>query len=156
MTNETNKMILLEQYKLYASSADDMTKRRTEMNKMYLAMILALFTVGTFLGSKEILDKFDAYTMLVLLSLIGIALSITWYVNIDSYKRLNKAKFNVIHKMEEELSFMCFKEEYILLKSQHTNKKKYKNLTKVEKYLPIFFGIIFFVILMISTCNQYS
>lgn len=147
--------ILLEQYKVFVKTADDITARRLETNKFYLTILLGLFTVAGFLNNKEMAGYFNSYIILILISVLGIFLSVVWYMNIESYKLLNKAKFKVIHEMEEELSYACFDKEWIFRKGIDTN-KAYPRFTQIEKFLPIAMGIVYFVIILIVAFVYFS
>lgn len=141
--------VLLEQYKLFVQTADDLTSRRLDANKFYLTILLALFTIAGFLKSKEMAGVFDSYTILVIISIIGLFLSVVWYMNIESYKLLNKAKFQVIHEMEQELAYACFDKEWEFRKGIDTN-KAYPRFTQIEKFLPIAMGIVFVVVFFVT------
>lgn len=145
--------ILLEQYKLYVSTADDITKRRIEVNKLYLTILLALFTISGFLNSENISTQFSPYIILVLLSIIGFTLSLIWYVNIESYKQLNTAKFKVIHEMESKLPHKCFDDEWNYL-NKGRDHKIYVKLTYVEKFMPLLMGVLFILIFCITVWNH--
>lgn len=146
---DKDKNILIEQYKLYVKTADDITKRRLEINKFYLTILLGLFTISGFLNNTDI---FNSSIILILLSILGILLSITWYTNIEAFKQLSSAKFKVIHKMEKELPFKCFDDEWNHLKKGR-DKKAYIKLTAIEKYIPLFMMILFIFLLSFTLLN---
>lgn len=64
---------------------------------------------------------------------------------IRNYKLLNAAKFDVINKIESKLPVSPFVDEWKILK----NNKKYKDTTKLEKWLPITF-ILIYIVMMIA------
>jgi len=139
------KEILLEQYKVFVKTADDITARRLATNKFYLTLLLGLFTIAGFLNKKEIATLFDKEIILILISIIGIFLSIIWYMNIESFRLLNSAKFKVIHEMEKELAYPCFDKEWQFRKGEDVS-KAYPRFTQIEKYLPIVIGSIYVVV----------
>jgi len=94
-----DKQILLEQYKLFVKTADDITMRRLQTNKFYLTILLGLFTIAGFFNKNGITGILNEQIILILISVIGVVLSIIWYVNIESFKLLNSAKFKVIQKI---------------------------------------------------------
>ncbi len=143
-----NKEILLEQYKVFVQTADDITARRLETNKFYLTILLGLFTIAGFLNTKEMSGYFDSYSVVILISVIGIFLSVVWYMNIESYKLLNEAKFKVIHEMEEELAYACFDKEWEFRKGVDSD-NAYPRFTQIEKFLPIAMGIVFAFLLVV-------
>lgn len=72
-----------------------------------------------------------------------------WYYNIKSYKQLNSGKFEVIHEMEENLPFDCFKKEWKHLDSG-SDTSKYLKLTKIEQHIPVVFCLLFLIIMSYS------
>ena len=142
------KEILLEQYKVFVKTADDITARRLATNKFYLTILLGLFTIAGFLNTKELVGYFNSYIVLILISVLGIFLSVIWYMNIESFKLLNKAKFKVIHEMEEELAYPCFDKEWEFRKGIDTS-NAYPRFTQIEKFLPIAMGILYFFVFLI-------
>lgn len=146
--------ILLEQYKLFVKTADDMTLRRLETNKFYLTILLGLFTVAGFLNTKEMTTYFSSFTILVLISVLGIFLSIIWYINIESYRLLNSAKFKVIHEMEQKLEYPCFDKEWFFRKNENIS-KAFPRFTQIEKYLPLVMAIMNVMILCVVIFNKF-
>jgi len=144
-----DKQILLEQYKLFVKTADDITMRRLQTNKFYLTILLGLFTIAGFFNKNGITGILNEQIILILISVIGVVLSIIWYVNIESFKLLNSAKFKVIHEMEKDLPCACFDKEWQYRVGEDES-KAYPILTKIEKFLPIMMGIVFFVILLVG------
>ncbi|CAA6825837.1 MAG: Unknown protein [uncultured Sulfurovum sp.] len=140
--------ILLEQYKVFVKTADDITARRLATNKFYLTILLGLFTIAGFLKTKEMAGYFNGYSILILISVLGMVLSVIWYMNIESFRLLNSAKFKVIHEMEKELAYPCFDKEWEFRKGEDTS-KAYPRFTQIEKYLPIVIGVLYsFLFLM--------
>ncbi|WP_418888128.1 RipA family octameric membrane protein [Mogibacterium timidum] len=71
----------------------------------------------------------------------GIVVCVLWILFIKNYKQLNAVKFEIINKMENGLPYQAFNEEWEKLKSS----KRYMDGTKLEKFLPIMFIILYFV-----------
>ena len=95
--------------------------------------------------------------MLALMSAVGIVTAASWFFSIRSYKRLNRAKFQIINKMEKDLPYQNFSDEWDLLKRQTAEdaetkgmrkqwirfKDRYTDLTNIEGVVPIVFGLIY-------------
>jgi len=141
--------MLLEQYKLFVKSADDLTSRRLDTNKLYLTILLGLFTIAGFLNTKEMSSMFGKDIILIIISVIGLSLSVVWYMNIESYRLLNSAKFKVIHEIEQELPYPCFDKEWQFRKTDNPS-KAYPRFTQIEKFMPIMMGIIFVILLLVG------
>jgi len=127
---------LLKQYELFVNSSENISSRRITSNNFYLGANTALFAIA---GYLSILSK---SFVAVILSIIGIFLCLSWVSNLASYKRLNSAKFRVIHELEEYLPARVFTKEDEYLKGYYT-------LTKLERYIPYMFIILYGIILII-------
>ena len=80
--------------------------------------------------------------ILILLSLVGIIISVSWYLNIRSYRKLNSAKFRVIHNIEEYLPIRPY-----TIEDYHIN-KNYKT-TITEAYIPLAFMVLYLILLYV-------
>ncbi len=131
---------LLEQYKLYVEMADRISQRREHTNRFYVTLLAALAALLVVLVRFTLLGD-DGYTTLLNVVILcsgvfGAFLSWVWCLNIQSYRALNSAKFVIIHKLEKQLPFNMYKEEWNLIeKPGHS--PKYIQLTAIEQYVPI-------------------
>jgi len=134
--NKRDSNQLLRQYELFVKSSEEVSCNRMKSNNFYLGANIALFTVAGYLSilSKPIVG--------ILLSLMGIFLCASWGSNLASYKRLNHAKFKVIHELEIYLPAKLFTKEDEYLNGYYT-------LTKLEKYIPYFFILLYLIIILI-------
>ncbi|NPA80723.1 MAG: hypothetical protein GXO29_06720 [Thermotogae bacterium] len=132
---------LLEQYKLYVEMADRVSDRRERTNRFYISLLSALMALIPILQSREMLSP----VLLALLAALGMALCFIWYRNLESYRRLNSAKFAVIHEMEKRLPCQCYSREWEMLK-----RKGYRRLTEVEQRIPLLTGVIFLLLFLVS------
>jgi len=118
------KSHLLQQYKLYVEAADRVSAGRATANTFFLATNTALVTIA------------------ILYTVGGIFLNYYWKIIINSYRQLNTAKFQVIHKLEQHLPAKLYDHEWELLGSGK-DAAKYKQLTKVEQNVPYVFMVIY-------------
>lgn len=81
----------------------------------------------------------------ILILVAGCAICGLWILFIQNYKRLNTAKFEIINKMERDLPYQPFNIEWEKLK----NNKEYKDSTKLERFLPIMFIILYIVTIIV-------
>lgn len=136
--NHNKQEDLMQQYKLYVELVDRISQRRALANTFYLTLNVALLSFIA--GFKDSVGMF--YLWFVLVS--GILVSLVWFFTIKSYKQLNTAKFDVIHKIETKLPLNLFKYEWERLeygKSFNT----YWPLTHIEKYIPLVFIALYFL-----------
>lgn len=143
---------LLEQYKMYIEMMDRISERRGKTNAFYLSLLSGLLTLLSFSANVEILGS-SQYVFLLLLSSLGLALCVVWWVNINSYKQLNSLKFKVINEMEQELPFPCYHREWEILGQEKKKSRQYRRLTKVEKYIPLILAIPYLGLFIYSAYN---
>lgn len=139
---------LLEEYKLYVEMADRVSARRIDASKLYISLLTGLLAVIPFIleqGTPVNIQK----TVLVAMSILGIGLCYIWNLNIRSYKQLNYLKFKVIHEMEQELPFPCYKREWEIL-DQEQDSGGYLRLSKVERYIPFLLMIPYLTLLLFT------
>ncbi len=130
---------LLEQYKLFVGTSLDVTTKRLEANKFHLTLNSIVFGLA---GTLTILNQDLA---IILLSVVGIVISIVWNKSINAYKELNKAKFKVINQLEQYLPACIFNCE-----EKHANLQKYHGLTSAERWYPIIFVVLYASVITIA------
>jgi len=129
-----------ELYKFYVELAEKVSDKRASANKYLLTVntfIISLFSVSTNYGS------FAKSLWKYLVPISGALMCITWYVLINSYSKLNSAKFKVIHEMEELMKYRPFKREWEF--AEEGKGKAYKPISKLEPYIPLIFLILYIV-----------
>lgn len=132
---------LLELYKLHAELADRVSQRRDSSNRLFAGLLTGLVVFISALlrfGS----GKVPEFAILLVIGLIGIALSIAWFIIIQSYKQLNSNKFRVLQDMETKLSYAFFTDEWDP-ESEGRKTNRYWRLTNVERSLPAIFAMLF-------------
>ena len=124
---------LLEQYKLFVQSADNVSARRVASSRYLLtlnAALVALYGVQS--------ANFGQGYWTLLIPVIGIPVSLLWYLIIKSHADLNHIKFVVIHEFEQHLPAAMYKYEWNLAeKGQGTT---YRAVTQIERWIPILFA----------------
>ncbi len=75
----------------------------------------------------------------------GIALAISWWLSLRSYRDLNTAKFSVIAKMEAQLPVHLFEDEWSCLKKDPVKgwRGRYAELGQVERVVPAIFALLY-------------
>lgn len=145
---------LLEEYKIFVSLTDQTSVRRGQSSKFYISVLSALFALLSLIIEREIVT-ISQPILLFGMSILGLAICLTWYLNIQSYKQLNSLKFQVLHEMEEQLPFRCFAREWEILKLQNQKKNRNRNnyvrLTTVEGFIPMIFAMPYIILMTYST-----
>ena len=124
---------LLEQYKLYVQSAENVSARRVASNRYLLTLNAALVALY---GLQSAGFGQSYWTLLI--PVIGIPVSLLWFRIIKSHADLNSVKFDVIHEFEQHLPAAMYKYEWRLL--EEGQGKTYRAATKIERWIPILFA----------------
>ena len=127
--------VLLEQYKIYVQSAENVSSRRVTSNRYLLTLNAALVALY---GLQSANFGQDYWTLLI--PVIGIPVSLLWYLIIKSHANLNRIKFDVIHELECNLPVAMYKYEWKLAKEGKG--KAYRAVTTFERWIPILFGVL--------------
>ena len=138
---------ILEQYTLYVQTAENVSTRRDSANNYFVSINTVLFTISGYLSFKNQ----ELWTILI--SVVGILISVVWYTTIQSYKNLNSGKFKVIHELENYLPAKLFDYEWECLGRGVT--KKYKKLTVIERNIPRIFGSLYVVVIIFTIFSIY-
>lgn len=137
---------LFEQYKLYLEGIEKISDRRILANNIFLTVNTLLVSILTLSFQIDSLSKI--FELKLLTFSIGIGFSIIFWVLINSYKQLNTAKFNVLHKVEEHLPLALYKYEWEILE-KGKNKKVYYPFSHIEILIPCVFGIIYIILFIV-------
>ena len=136
----------IEIYKLYVTSADNISGRRQAANSFFLTLNTALLA---FLGYSKPSFAQPVTRLTLIVTLAGIVLCYTWYRLLRSYKGLNSGKFKVIHLIEKNLPLSPYDAEWEAV-GRGKDPKKYKPFSHVELYVPWIFVVIYVIVLLIS------
>ena len=68
----------------------------------------------------------------VAIGFIGVVVCISWFKLIESYRKLNKAKWDVINEMEPYLPLRMYGREWAI-----TSSIEYESLSGFEKWVPV-------------------
>ena len=132
---EQDKTVLLEQYKLMVSTAENASDRRSRNNQLYLSLTTFLISVASFLTQIEEVQSWQ-YVIWIGLSVVGVLICILWYVNIRSFRQLNAGKYQVILELEKQLPAQPFQDEWAML-GEGIDSKRFISFTKIEAYIPL-------------------
>ena len=132
---------LLEQYKLYVQSAENVSSRRVASSRYLLTLNAALVALYGLHPAN-----FGQGYWTLLIPFIGISVSVLWYLIIKSHADLNRVKFDVIHKFEQHLPAAMYKYEWKL--AEEGRGKTYRAVTTIERWIPILFAALHVVLAM--------
>lgn len=133
------KSDLLEQYKLYVQSAENVSARRVQSSRYLLTLNAALVALYGFQSAG-----FGQSYWALVIPVVGIPVSLLWYLIIKSHADLNRVKFDVIHEFEQHLPAAMYRYEWRL--AEDGKGKSYRAVTAIEKWIPILFAILHVVL----------
>lgn len=140
-----DKEIILGQYKVYSDAKEQFINRHFATNRFYFAFSFMLFVmVYVFYAlSPGILQQ-------IITSAFGIAVSVLWWLNIDSYQFLVKIKYSrILEYLETKLPEAPYNKEF----KEMCALRKSKNIMFLD-FQKGFTGLVFlaFVTIFICTC----
>ena len=148
---ELDKSLLLEQYKTFLQTSEDLVSRRQNVNSFYISINSAIIAIFSALFAFELSAEIRSLIG-VLFSVVGIVLSVAWIKMLVAYGNLNSSKMKIISSIEKQLPASLYDAEWAAL-SDKLNKKRYVSFTDNEKQVPWIFILIYaaiFVLLMAS------
>lgn len=131
---------ILDIYKLYVQSSENISARRQSANSFFLTLNTAI------IGAAGYIDL-ETKPFSWAIGLAGIALCIVWYRSIRAYKGLNSGKFKVIHQIESKLPISVFNSEWNAV-GRGKNTKLYLPFTKIEVWIPFTFAVFHLAIVL--------
>ena len=143
---------VLDLYKMAIEMADRVSARRGQANQFYVSLETLI------VGVPALLQVSDQGQVLGegrgnILSLLGIIVAAVWWLQLRSYRDLNKAKFEVITEIEQNhLPIQIFKLEWDKLSSDLVPswRSRYAELGTVERLVPVIFILINFAAIGLS------
>ena len=142
---------IFQLYELAVEMADRVSARRAGANAFFVSAQSAVVAALGFLAAQTP-PPADRY--LVALSSVGVAVSLSWFLLLRSYRDLNGAKFKVINDLEEHLPYQIFREEWQVLKRDPVKRWRpsYAELGTVERLVPGVFALIHAVLVLTVLC----
>lgn len=136
-----DKTVLLEQYKIFLKTSEDLVSRRQGVNNFYISINSALIAAFGIIWALNILPVYKFLTGF-LLSVVGIILSFSWIKLLVSYGDLNSSKMKIVSYIEKQLPASLYDAEWAAL-SDKLNKRKYVSFTNSEKRVPALFIAVY-------------
>lgn len=135
------KFLVLEQYRIYSEAKEAFTTRNFQTNRFYLitSLVLFLFLYIFFALTPSLMP-------LIVGSIVGMAVCVMWWLNLDSYQFLIKIKYSkVLEEIEKLLPANPYKKEYEAFCEAKKNKKAIV-FSDFQKFLAIVLFCVFLVI----------
>lgn len=139
---------VLDLHKLAVEMADRVSARRANANAFFLTVQTAFVAV---LGIATPALRDAPWWTALAVALAGVVLSASWWLQLRSYRDLNRAKFAVINAVEKELPVKVFTDEWASLKQDPVPKwrGRYAELGTIERVVPVVF-VALYVLLFVG------
>ncbi len=159
---DTNPVVL-DLYKTAVEFADRLTSRRAAANSFFLTLNTALAAIVGIVSAARRAPRhasvpaFDGFG-LVTTAIAGIVLALVWWALLRYYRRLSKAKWDVINAMEKQLPVQPFTDEWKRLHADEQSigvsakqrwwtrlklKAEHREATVIEQVVPFVFVAIY-------------
>lgn len=144
--DDMDPQVLLEQYKIFSETAENLLNRRQNVNSFYISANTALITVGgTIFAIGSAGDMLSKLAVIIALTIPGILLNISWRRMLQSYYINNQGKMKILSLLEQKMAVSLYDAEWKSMKNKYS-KKKYISFTDNEKKLPSVFSFFYIVI----------
>jgi len=147
-----NNVDAFELYKLMIESSESLIQRRQKTNAFFITVIGSLLAIAGLLVKTGAISS-GSVGILYGFSVVGLLLCNSWRNLIDNYGKLNKAKFDVILRLEKDLTSKIYSAEWVSL-GKGLRPSKYKSFTSTEKNVPLFFGLLIMALTLIAVAWQ--
>jgi hypothetical protein len=142
----------LELYRLMIDSSESLIQRRQKTNAFFITAIGSLFAIVGLLVKVGALNTGTIW-LFHGFAVVGLLLCNSWRNLIDNYGKLNKAKFDVILRLEQELDAQIYAAEWVSL-GKGLRPNKYRSFTTTEKNVPLYFALLITVLAMVAVVWQ--
>ena len=149
METKDEKYLILEQYRIYSDAKERFIERQFTTNRFYLVLNLIIL-ISTYVLSTLT----PHYAPVIVLTIIGFAVTLMGWMNIDSYQMLIKVKYaNVLEYLETKLPEQPYHKEFM----DYMEMKKKNNLIvfgDFQKYLTLVIASVYVIICAYSITNM--
>jgi len=134
--------LIFREYKLYSEQKDKFVDRNFSTNRFYMISLVVIIFAMIYTSSVVFMGKFTAT---LLFSLLGVAVCVLWWMNVDSYNTLIKIKYsNVIEEIEKNLPVKPYTDEYKGIE-EFKNKKIFM-FSDIQKIIAAVSALFFFAV----------
>ena len=132
---DTEKQLLLEQYRIMIDTSEKLMERRQETVNLYTTLCTTLIA---FIGASFAFGNLSICAAITFVSgLMLLVLCRNWRISLVAYDLNNYGKFEVINTLEEILPAEIFKCEY-----RYNKRNGIQSFSAREKVLPTIFAVL--------------
>ena len=146
--NNDNPDVLMEQYKLFIQTAENLLERRQNTNNFYVGVNSVIWTICAGIVTSDKLGAGFKLPVVFALALLGIFICNSWNGSLEANRINNKAKIKLLSMIEQKLPTSLYDAEWRVMKNKYSN-EKYVSFTENEKKLTKVFFWMYIVISII-------
>ena len=141
---------LLEIYKIHVEQANNISNRRTTINRFYQVFLSGLVVIfAATLQNKngesvKLLSGISIEWIMLVLGGLGMWLTLIWCISVDSNLLQNTRKYETLKILEGKLEYQFLKQEWKFLGLDRD--RTYRSLATTEFLAPITFFLFFSVL----------
>ncbi len=140
--------LIIKQYKTYSEHKDNFVDRSFMTNKFYTVVVVALFVLIFLMKDFVICKIFSASAIF---SLIGILISMLWWLNIDAYNFLIKIKISkAIEEIEKQLPVQPYTMEFTAIRNSKRRRQHFY-FADIQKVFAVISLLLFLSLLLATT-----
>lgn len=150
-----DKQTLLEQYKMFVQTSEDLVRRKQSVNSFYVTLTSLVLgaIVSIFCASKDLSQNIAGDNLMfyatIGLSMVGLVICGSWISLLRSYSDLNSDKIKIIGAIEAYLPLKLYETEWVMM-ARSLGNKKYRSFTRKEIVVAGIFCAMFAVVLALS------
>lgn len=151
-----DKQTLLEQYKMFVQTSEDLVRRKQSVNSFYVTLTSLVLgaIVSVFCAYKDLSQAFTGGNLacyaVMGLSVVGFVICLSWINLLKSYSDLNSSKMKIISAIEAYLPLKLYETEWVVL-TRDLGNKKYLSFTQKELLVAKIFCWMF--VLLFAFCG---
>jgi hypothetical protein len=131
-------------YELYLGTAEKVSDRRANANSWMLTVNSAIVALYGYLQADKLsVNEGQKAVWLLAIPATGLIVCVAWRALLGSYRQLNRAKFEVLQKLEGLFPVQPFTREQEIYRIHRR-----KGLAAVERSIPACFFFLYVVILI--------
>jgi hypothetical protein len=149
MDSNDEKFLILEQYRIYSDAKEKFIERQFKTNRFFLVLNIVILVTAYLLATLT-----PQYHPVIVLCVIGFAVTTMWWMNIDTYQLLIKVKYaKVLEYLETKLPEQPYHKEFV----DFTELKKNKGIKvfgDFQKALTLVIACVYSVICLYNLYNM--
>ena len=150
MDSQDEKYLILEQYRIYSDAKEKFIERQFATNRFYLVLNLIILLIAYLVVTLT-----PQYQAVVVLCIAGIATTMMWWMNIDSYQLLIRVKYaSVLEYLETKLPEQPYHKEYVTQEEIKKKNRRFILFGDFQKVFTFILASVYFILCVYCITNM--